>query len=156
MAEETTSTPESSSPVLMEIFYEIIQSPINLALIGVIALLVYKILQSHLGAKKVSTFVPEPELPRLRRDFTLQELRPFDGTGTDGRVLVAVNGSVYDVTKGKRFYGPGECGDQLKEGRERERERGKGNLIYLPPLCCCVIKVHCWLSCPYPGIGDCD
>lgn len=101
---------ESSSPVLMDIFYEIIQSPINLALIGVIALLVYKILQSHLGSKKVSTFVPEPELPRLRRDFTLQELRPFDGTGTDGRVLVAVNGSVYDVTKGKRFYGPGEKG----------------------------------------------
>lgn len=108
---EEASAPESTSPVLMDIFYEIIQSPINLALIGVIALLVYKILQSHLGSKKVSTFVPEPELPRLRRDFTLQELRPFDGTGTDGRVLVAVNGSVYDVTKGKRFYGPGEIRD---------------------------------------------
>lgn len=108
MSEEASASESSSSPVLMDIFYEIIQSPINLALIGVIALLVYKILQSHLGSKKVSTFVPEPELPRLRRDFTLQELRPHDGTGTDGRVLVAVNGSVYDVTKGKRFYGPGE------------------------------------------------
>lgn len=107
MAEEQQQT---ESPVYMDIFYEIIQSPINLALIGVIALLVYKILQSHLGSKKVSTFVPEPELPRLRRDFTLQELRPHDGTGPDGRVLVAVNGSVYDVTKGKRFYGPGEKG----------------------------------------------
>lgn len=109
MSEEAApAATESSSPVLMEIFYEIVQSPINLALIAVIALLVYKIFQSHMGSKKVSTFVPEPELPRLRRDFTLQELRPHDGTGEDGRVLVAVNGSVYDVTKGKRFYGPGE------------------------------------------------
>lgn len=91
----------------MDIFYEIVQSPVNLALIGVIGLLVYKILQSHINSKQVSTFVPEPELPRLRRDFTLIELRPYDGNGPDGRVLVAVNGSVYDVTKGKRFYGPG-------------------------------------------------
>lgn len=105
MAEETSS---ESSPMVTEIFYEIVQSPINLALIAIIALLVYKILQSHIGSKKVSTYVPEPELPRLRRDFTLEEMRPYDGNGPDGRVLVAVNGSVYDVTKGKRFYGPGE------------------------------------------------
>ena len=103
-----TEAAETTTSLVMEVVYEIIQSPINLALIAVIAVLVYKILQSHLGSKKVSTFVPEPELPRLRRDFTLQELRPFDGTAPDGRVLVAVNGSVYDVTKGKRFYGPGE------------------------------------------------
>lgn len=50
---------------------------------------------------------PEPELPKMRRDFTVQELREYDGNGKDGRVLIAVNGTVYDVTKGKRFYGPG-------------------------------------------------
>lgn len=42
-----------------------------------------------------------------RRDFTLEELKQFDGTGPDGRVLIGVLGKVYDVTKGKRFYGPG-------------------------------------------------
>jgi membrane-associated progesterone receptor component len=42
-----------------------------------------------------------------RRDFTLEELRPYDGNGPEGRVLVGVLGKVYDVTRGKRFYGPG-------------------------------------------------
>lgn len=31
----------------------------------------------------------------------------YDGTQPDGRVLVAVNGNVFDVTRGKKFYGPG-------------------------------------------------
>lgn len=110
MADEATTAKgaEEGGSILMDVFYEITRSPINLALVAVIALLVYKIWQSHAGSKKVSTFVPEPELPRLRRDFTLEELRPHDGNGPDGRVLVAVNGTVYDVTRGKRFYGPGE------------------------------------------------
>lgn len=50
------------------------------------------------------------ELPKLKKDFTVQELKAFDGNQEDGRVLVAVNGNVYDVTKGKRFYGPGKWG----------------------------------------------
>lgn len=48
------------------------------------------------------------ELPKLKKDFTVQELKAFNGNQEDGRVLVAVNGNVYDVTKGKRFYGPGK------------------------------------------------
>ena len=43
-----------------------------------------------------------------KRDFTLAELKKYDGEGPDGRVLVGVLGKIYDVTKGKRFYGPGE------------------------------------------------
>jgi len=100
-----TSADESTG-FLSSVINEIISSPINLALIGVIALLIYKIF-------KTKTFSPtevrpvEPELPKLRRDFTVEELKAFDGNQPDGRVLVAVNGTVYDVTKGKRFYGPG-------------------------------------------------
>ena len=40
--------------------------------------------------------------------MTLIQLKQYDGTGEEGRVCVAVNGKVYDVTKGKRFYGPGK------------------------------------------------
>lgn len=71
-----------------------------------IALLVYKIIKTRIGEKQ-EIKPPEPELPKLRRDFTVKELREYDGNGKDGRVLIAVNGTVYDVTKGKRFYGPG-------------------------------------------------
>ena len=43
-----------------------------------------------------------------KKDLTLTELAKYDGTGEDGRVLVGVLGKIYDVTKGKRFYGPGK------------------------------------------------
>ncbi|EZA49922.1 hypothetical protein DMN91_012020 [Ooceraea biroi] len=84
---------------------EIIRSPVNLILVGVIAILIYKIVKSRTRPE-----VPLPEvkkLPKLRRDFTIEELTKYDGKGSDGRILVAVNGSVYDVTRGAKFYGPG-------------------------------------------------
>uniref|UniRef100_A0A2M4A4S7 Putative membrane associated progesterone receptor n=1 Tax=Anopheles triannulatus TaxID=58253 RepID=A0A2M4A4S7_9DIPT len=105
----TPGTPEdgaaTESGLLYGIVNEIISSPLNLVLVGVITILLYKIIRSR---QQPSTLPePEPELPRLRRDFTVSELKAYDGTQPDGRLLVAVNGTVYDVTKGKRFYGPG-------------------------------------------------
>ncbi|KAL0079445.1 cytochrome b5-like heme/steroid binding domain-containing protein [Phycomyces blakesleeanus] len=41
------------------------------------------------------------------RNYTPKDLLPFDGNGKDGRILMGVNGSVYDVTRGRNFYGPG-------------------------------------------------
>lgn len=42
------------------------------------------------------------------KDMTLAELRKFDGSGEDGRIFVAINGKIFDVTeKGRQFYGPG-------------------------------------------------
>lgn len=90
---------------LASVINEIIYSPLNLVLVAIITVLVYKIFRSR--QQPAAAPPPEPELPRLRKDFTVAELRAFDGNQPDGRVLVAVNGSVYDVTKGKRFYGPG-------------------------------------------------
>jgi len=39
--------------------------------------------------------------------MTISELREFDGIKNDGRILIAVNGKIFDVTRGKKFYGPG-------------------------------------------------
>ncbi|ALC39498.1 MSBP [Drosophila busckii] len=105
-ADATAAQAESSylAGVLREIFY----SPMNLALVSIICFLVYKIIRDRTESiRDVPQAQAEPELPKLRRDFTVKELRHYDGNQPDGRVLVAVNGSVYDVTKGKRFYGPG-------------------------------------------------
>lgn len=88
------------------IVQEIITSPLNMILIAIITFLVYKIFFSKESPK--ASPPREPELPKLRRDFTVAELKAYDGNQPDGRVLVAVNGTVYDVTRGKRFYGPGE------------------------------------------------
>lgn len=93
--------------LLSSVFNEIIKNPINLALVVVISFLLYKIAKSRTQDTSKSDVKVEAELPKIRRDFTVQELKQYDGTQPDGRVLVAVNGNVYDVTKGKRFYGPG-------------------------------------------------
>lgn len=90
---------------MTSVMNEILHSPLNLLLVLIITILVYKIFRSQ--KQPAAGPPPEPELPRLRRDFTVAELLQYDGKQPDGRVLVAVNGSVYDVTKGKRFYGPG-------------------------------------------------
>ena len=55
----------------------------------------------------------EPSLkPMSKRDFTPRQLKPFDGTKSEdnpeGRILIGVLGKVYDMTKGKSFYGPGK------------------------------------------------
>ncbi len=52
--------------------------------------------------------------PMKKRDFTPRQLKPFDGIKSeenpDARVLIGVLGKVYDMTKGKSFYGPGKNG----------------------------------------------
>lgn len=105
------STPETK-PVETEspsssIISEILYSPVNLLLTVIIVVLVYKIIKSKFG--KTSVEVEISELPKLRKDMTVAELRKYDGTQADGRVLVAVNGWIFDATRGRRFYGPGDC-----------------------------------------------
>ncbi|KAF2880943.1 hypothetical protein ILUMI_25224 [Ignelater luminosus] len=80
------------------------QNPLNIALLIAVAFLAFKILKPTHAAPAHDP--SERELPKLRKDFTIEELKKYDGTQEDGRILVAVNGNVYDVTKGKRFYGP--------------------------------------------------
>ena len=58
----------------------------------------------------------EPDPPR---DFTLQQLRKYDGVvdeaapkhspDNQGKIYVAIKTFVYDVTEAKDFYGPGEA-----------------------------------------------
>ncbi|XP_023939182.1 membrane-associated progesterone receptor component 1 [Bicyclus anynana] len=95
-----TETPSSESSIFNEFL-----SPVNLILTVIILVLLYKILRGRFGKSSAEQQVPE--LPKIRKDMTVAELRQFDGTQADGRVLVAVNGWIFDVTRGRRFYGPG-------------------------------------------------
>ena len=52
----------------------------------------------------------KPLAPLAPRDFTSAELAPFTGVGGERRILVAVNGIVFDMSShesGPAFYGPG-------------------------------------------------
>lgn len=43
-------------------------------------------------------------------ELSLEELKQFDGTRPSGKLYVAVNGKIFDVTdKGSQFYGKGMC-----------------------------------------------
>lgn len=52
----------------------------------------------------------EEEIPEPPRNFTCEQLRCFDGCkdekGNDKDVYLSLNGIVFDVTKGREFYGP--------------------------------------------------
>lgn len=94
--------PKTRDPI-SRILFDII-TPV--VLVAIILVILYKVVK-RFTALPVDNAIPE--LPRLRKDMTVAELRHFDGTQEDKRVLVAVNGWIFDVTRGKRFYGPGEC-----------------------------------------------
>ncbi|XP_049822553.1 membrane-associated progesterone receptor component 2-like [Aethina tumida] len=61
-----------------------------------------------------------PYLPKMKkRDFTLYELKKYNGIRRQ-RILVAVDGQVFDVTKDTKLYGP--CGPyESFAGRDASR-----------------------------------
>lgn len=81
-------------------------SPINSILVVFIVFLIYKIIKSKFQTVDVTP--PPPPLPKIRKDMTVAQLNKYDGTQEDGRVLLALNGTIFDVTRGRRFYGPGK------------------------------------------------
>lgn len=57
--------------------------------------------------KKGYSWMPKYHAPTvLFQTYTPKTLAPFDGNN-GGRILLAINGIVFDVTAGRNFYGPG-------------------------------------------------
>ncbi|KAI9333496.1 cytochrome b5-like heme/steroid binding domain-containing protein [Pilaira anomala] len=78
------------------------ENPINWALA---AILIY-ILRYFTISNKAPTLKAEHPNVMIFKNYTPVELLPFDGK-EGSRILMGVNGSVYDVTQGSNFYGPG-------------------------------------------------
>lgn len=82
-------------------------SPLNVFLTAICIGLVYLIYKSATPDKKdTKSEIRKVLKPFPKGDMTLAELRKYDGKNEEGRVLLAVNREIYDVTKGTRFYGP--------------------------------------------------
>ena len=78
-----------------------IASPINLLLFSLLALLIYY----RLRPSPPQT-VPKGPPPTVFKTFTPPELRPYNGENNTP-IYFAVRGTVFDVTPGRNFYGPG-------------------------------------------------
>lgn len=90
-------------------FDDVVSSPVNIFLLGLICYFSYKLIKKDSvkpPARKNSKSVKElAKMPK--RDFTLEQLKEFDGIKSNGRILIGVLGKVFDVSKAKDFYGPG-------------------------------------------------
>ncbi|XP_058052695.1 membrane-associated progesterone receptor component 1 [Ahaetulla prasina] len=102
-AEAAAEGSEAASPGLL---MEIVSSPLNLSLLGLCLFLLYQIVRGDRPRAQPEGEEEPPPLPKLkRRDFTLAQLRPYDGLA-EPRILMAINGKVFDVSRGRKFYGP--------------------------------------------------
>jgi membrane-associated progesterone receptor component len=89
---------------------DIVSSPLNICLVGLIVYFSYKLIRrdssSTTNAKSNKKEKRQLE-PMPKQDFTLEQLRNYDGVKSDGRILIAVLGRVFDVSRSAEFYGPG-------------------------------------------------
>lgn len=93
----------------MESTIEFLYNPVNIVLLAIAGYLI----------KQLLTSPPPPPAPKKMaieiapRDYTLAQLRKFDGLtpstehNGDMPIYFAVDGVVFDVTVGRKFYGPG-------------------------------------------------
>lgn len=76
-------------------------TPLNIVLLGVLAYSCYSMLRP--AARPVISRDPPPT---VFRTYTPRTLLPFSGQD-GGPVYLAVRGRVFDVSRGRGFYGPG-------------------------------------------------
>lgn len=108
---ETDSTwTEYSLAIVQRILNDIWTSPINLTLVILIIFLVVKL---FLLKRKPEYHSPTPvkpiiQLPKMAKcDMTLDQLRGYNGIESDGRILTAIYGDIFDVSRRSDLYGSG-------------------------------------------------
>lgn len=94
---------------------DIISSPINICLVALICYFSYKLIKkdntldsSAASSKSNKNSKSKKQLEKMpKQDFTLEQLRNYDGVKSEGRILIGVLGKVFDVSIASDFYGPG-------------------------------------------------
>ena len=106
---------------------------VRIFLWGVIGLLVCGILLSIYTSweekKRLEMYrrsiVKRPSIPE--QDLTRAQLLDYTGADSEKPILIAVDGTIYDVTAGSGFYGPGSAYNVFA-GRDATRNLATGDL----------------------------
>ncbi|CAF1162289.1 unnamed protein product [Rotaria sordida] len=115
--------------LLQRLLYDIWTSPINLLLaILIICLLVRLFLLKRKSSNNASRKQAQVQLPKMPKcDFTVPELRGYNGIESNGRILTVVYGDVFDVSQRSDLYGIGGS-YSLFAGRDATRALSKMQL----------------------------
>jgi len=120
----------------MDQFYPLLEtvwaecSVVNVILFTLIVILVKQLFTPSPSITAVD-LPPDVQIPV--REYTVTELRQFDGLSAikehrgEKAIYLAVSGTVFDVTRGKSFYGPGSA-YSIFAGRDATRGLGRMDL----------------------------
>lgn len=91
---------------------DVITSPINICLVALICYFSYKLIKKDKSLEAASgkdkNSKGKKQLEKMpKKDFTLDQLKHYDGIKSEGRILIGVLGKVFDVSRASEFYGPG-------------------------------------------------
>ena len=95
--------------LLQRLLNDIWTSPINLVLTVLILCLLVKLLlvkrKPLSNSSKKRVLAQLPKMPKI--DLTVQQLRGYNGIESNGRILTAIYGDIFDVSKRSDLYGLG-------------------------------------------------
>ncbi|CAF3691678.1 unnamed protein product [Rotaria sp. Silwood1] len=115
--------------LLQRLINDIWTSPINLILVFLIIFLLFKLfLLKRKPTHSPSPSNVKPPLPKMtKQDLTIEELRKYNGIDSNGRILTAIYGDIFDVSRRIDLYGPGGS-YSLFAGRDATRALSKMQL----------------------------
>ncbi|CAF4746352.1 unnamed protein product [Rotaria sp. Silwood2] len=115
--------------LLQRLLNDIWTSPINLILVILIIFLLFKLfLLKRKPTHNPSPSKVTPPLPKMaKQDLTVEELLRYNGTDSNGRILTAIFGDIFDVSRRNDLYGPGGS-YSLFAGRDATRSLSKMQL----------------------------
>ncbi|ORZ39243.1 cytochrome b5-like heme/steroid binding domain-containing protein [Catenaria anguillulae PL171] len=115
-------------------------NPLNVFLAAAVAYSAWRLwtsgsrISSDHDADARRSALPKADEPIVLRNYTPKELAKFDGKQSE-RIMMAVRGHVFDVTRGAGFYGPGSPYGNFA-GRDASRGLAKHSFEtkYITPL----------------------